>query len=97
MASSRHGSSVRGLDKVSQSSIRDARFGRLFRNLPAAPFPEPALLDLAKTMFHGEFDDHSHDKSSQTWLSRHICLSSAFRGGAAMLGGFLAGKLRQRR
>src|SRR5947209_5924004 len=41
---------------------------------------------------HGEFDDRSHDQSSQAWLSRHIGLSSAFLGGAAMLGGFLAGK-----
>ena len=51
----RHGSPVRGLDSVPQSSIRDQRFGRLFRNLPAAPATEPALLALAATMFQGEF------------------------------------------
>jgi Animal haem peroxidase len=57
MATSRHGSAVRGLDSVSRSSIRDVRFGRLFRNLAAAPFTEGALLDLAATMFQGEFAD----------------------------------------
>jgi hypothetical protein len=46
---------------------------------------------------HGEFDDRSHDHSSQAWLSRHIGLSSAFLGGAAVLGAFLAGRLGQRR
>jgi hypothetical protein len=30
-------------------------------------------------------------------VSRHIGLSSAFLGGAAVLGGFLAGRLGQRR
>jgi Animal haem peroxidase len=61
MAIPRHGSLVRGLDNVPQSSIRDQRFGRLFRNLPAAlpdsPATEPALLALAATMFQGEFAD----------------------------------------
>lgn len=62
MASSRHGSAVRGLLGVPQSSIRDARFGRMFRNLPPAVFGErddqarAALIALAETMVQGEFD-----------------------------------------
>nr|WP_295111267.1 heme peroxidase family protein [uncultured Caulobacter sp.] len=62
MASSRHGSAVRGLLGVPQSSIRDARFGRMFRNLPPAVFGErddqarAALIALAATMLQGEFD-----------------------------------------
>lgn len=55
MARSKHGSPVRGMDNVAQSSVRDQRFGRMFSNLPAAAFTEDALIDLAKTMFHGEF------------------------------------------
>jgi NAD(P)-dependent dehydrogenase (short-subunit alcohol dehydrogenase family) len=46
---------------------------------------------------HGVFDDRSHDRSQQAWLSRHAGLSSACLGGAAVLGGFLAGRLGQRR
>ena len=46
---------------------------------------------------HGVFDGRSHDHSSQAWLSRHAGLASAFVGGAAVLGGFLAGKFGQRR
>jgi len=57
MAQSKHGSPVRGMDNVAHSSIRDQRFGRMFRNLPAAAFTEPALIDLAKTMFQGEFKE----------------------------------------
>ena len=38
---------------------------------------------------HGAFDGRSHDHSPQAWLSRHAGLSSAFLGGAAVLGGFL--------
>lgn len=55
MARSKHGSPVRGMDSVAHSSVRDQRFGRMFRNLPAAAFTEDALTDLAKTMFQGEF------------------------------------------
>ena len=51
MATSRHGSAVRGMDNVPHSSIRDQRFGRMFRYLPAADFPEAALVALADTMF----------------------------------------------
>src|SRR5690349_22043423 len=44
---------------------------------------------------HGEFGDRSHGRSPQAWLSRHAVLSSALLGGAgaAVLGGFLAGRL----
>jgi len=45
------------MDNVPHSSIRDQRFGRMFRNLPAANFPEPALVALGKTMFDGTFSD----------------------------------------
>src|SRR5579859_511080 len=41
---------------------------------------------------HGAFDDRSHGRSAQAWLSRHAGLSAAFLGGAAVLGGVLAGK-----
>lgn len=57
MASSRHGSAVRGMDNVPHSSIRDQRFGRMFRYLPPADFPEPALVALADTMIDGSFAD----------------------------------------
>lgn len=57
MASSRHGSAVRGMDNVPHSSIRDQRFGRMFRYLPPADFPEAALVALAETMFDGTFKD----------------------------------------
>ena len=46
---------------------------------------------------HGVFDDRSHDRDPQLWLSQHAGLSSAFLGGAAVLGGFLAARLGQRR
>ena len=46
---------------------------------------------------HGVFDDRAHDRSSQAWLSQHAGLASALAGGAVVLGGFLAGKLGQRR
>lgn len=52
---SRHGSAVRGQDNVPHSSIRDQRFGRMFRNLPQAQFTKDALIGLAQTMFQGEF------------------------------------------
>ncbi|MBB3918271.1 peroxidase family protein [Rhizobium fabae] len=55
MARSKHGTPVRGMDSVAHSSVRDQRFGRMFRNLPAAAFTEDAITDLAKTMFQGEF------------------------------------------
>ena len=43
------------MDNVPHSSIRDQRFGRMFRYLPPADFPEPALVALAQTMFDGTF------------------------------------------
>ena len=52
---SRHGSAVRGQANVPHSSIRDQRFGRMFRNLPQAQFTEEALTELAETMLQGEF------------------------------------------
>jgi hypothetical protein len=55
VATSRHGSAVRGMDNVPHSSIRDQRFGRMFGYLPAADFPEAALVALADTMFDGTF------------------------------------------
>ncbi|MCX7306039.1 MAG: peroxidase [Hyphomicrobiales bacterium] len=55
MASSRHGSAVRGMDNVPRSSIRDQRFGRMFRYLPAADFDDAALTALGATMQQGEF------------------------------------------
>lgn len=55
MASSKHGSVVRGMDNVPHSSIRDQRFGRMFRYLPAAEFIEQGLVALARTMHHGDF------------------------------------------
>jgi Animal haem peroxidase len=51
----RHGSDMRGLDKVPNSSIDGGRFGRMFRWLPQAHFNEAALLALAETMIQGEF------------------------------------------
>ncbi|MEW9804893.1 peroxidase family protein [Mesorhizobium marinum] len=55
MATSKHGSAVRGMDNVPHSSIRDQRFGRMFRYLPAADYPESALVELGETVAHGEF------------------------------------------
>ncbi|CAN7423729.1 peroxidase family protein [Rhizobium leguminosarum] len=61
MAQSKHGSPVRGMDNVAHSSVRDQRFGRMFRNLPSAAFTESALVDLAKTMLQGEFAEKIKD------------------------------------
>ena len=46
---------------------------------------------------HGAFDDRAHARSPQAWLSRHAGMTSAILGGAAVAGGFLAGRLGQRR
>lgn len=46
---SRHGSPVRGLSNVPRSSIRDQRFGRLFRDLPPASFGDTDA-DAAKAL-----------------------------------------------
>ncbi|MBZ9938252.1 heme peroxidase family protein [Mesorhizobium sp. BR1-1-16] len=54
--SPRHGSPVRGLSNVPRSSIRDQRFGRLFRDLPPADFGDKerdivaALTELGMSM-----------------------------------------------
>jgi NAD(P)-dependent dehydrogenase (short-subunit alcohol dehydrogenase family) len=71
---------------------------------------EPAAPDRPENLFqpvdgvnghdfgaHGIFDSRSHAHSAQAWLSRHAGLSSAVLGGAAVLGGFLAGRLGHRR
>ena len=52
---SKHGAFLRGMQNVPHSSIRDQRFGRMFRYLPAADFPEAALVELGKTIAQGEF------------------------------------------
>ena len=49
------------MDNVPHSSIRDQRFGRMFRYLPAADFPEAALVALADTISQGEFDERIGD------------------------------------
>ena len=56
--SSKHGTLVRGIENVPLSSVRDQRFGRMFRNLPPADFGpngETALAALGRTMLQGEF------------------------------------------
>jgi len=53
---------VRGLDSVSESSVREGRFGRMFRNLDAAFFPEKALIALGQTMISGEFAEKFKDR-----------------------------------
>jgi NAD(P)-dependent dehydrogenase (short-subunit alcohol dehydrogenase family) len=46
----------------------------------------------------GAFDDRSHHRSPQLWISQHARLSSGALAGAAVLGAaFLAGRLRRRR
>lgn len=45
---------------------------------------------------HGVFDDKSHDRSPQLWMSQHARASSALLAGAAVIGAFLAGRLRHR-
>jgi hypothetical protein len=46
---------------------------------------------------HGVFDDRSHDRSLQLWISHHARVSSGLLAGAAIAGAFLAAKLGQRR
>jgi len=45
----------------------------------------------------GVFDDRSHHRSPQLWMSQHPRVSSGFLAGAAVIGAFLMGKLGQRR
>jgi NAD(P)-dependent dehydrogenase (short-subunit alcohol dehydrogenase family) len=45
----------------------------------------------------GAFDDRSHDRSSQLWLSQHAGVSSGLLAGAAVAGAFLAGRPGRRR
>jgi NAD(P)-dependent dehydrogenase (short-subunit alcohol dehydrogenase family) len=46
---------------------------------------------------HGAFDDRSHDRSQQLWMSQHARASAGLVAGAAVLGAFLAGRLGRRR
>ena len=45
-----HGGGIRGADVRRQSSLFEGRFGRMFRELPAAVHPKDALLKLGKEM-----------------------------------------------
>jgi NAD(P)-dependent dehydrogenase (short-subunit alcohol dehydrogenase family) len=46
---------------------------------------------------HGAFDDRSHDRSPQLWMSQHARVSAGAAAGAAVIGAFLAGRLGRRR
>jgi NAD(P)-dependent dehydrogenase (short-subunit alcohol dehydrogenase family) len=46
---------------------------------------------------HGVFDDRSHGRSPQLWLSQHARVASGLLAGAAVAGAFLAGRLGHRR
>jgi len=46
---------------------------------------------------HGVFDDRSHGRSSQLWLSQHARVTSGLLAGTAVAGAFLAGRLGHRR
>jgi len=46
---------------------------------------------------HGAFDDRSHDRSPQLWMSQHAGVSAGAVAGAAVIGAFLAGRLGRRR
>ena len=45
----------------------------------------------------GVFDDRSHHRSPQLWMSQHPRVCSGFLAGAAVIGAFLMGRLGQRR
>jgi hypothetical protein len=46
---------------------------------------------------HGGFDDRSHDRSPQLWMSQHARLVTGLAVGSATLGGFLAARLARSR
>jgi NAD(P)-dependent dehydrogenase (short-subunit alcohol dehydrogenase family) len=46
---------------------------------------------------HGAFDDRSHDRSPQLWMSQHAGVSAGAVAAAAVIGAFLAGWLGRRR
>jgi short-subunit dehydrogenase len=46
---------------------------------------------------HGVFDDRSHGRSPQLWISQHARVSAGFLAGAAVAGAFLARRLGRRR
>ena len=52
----RHGM-LRGLESVKASSTFEGRFGRMFRTLPKADFPDDALSILAASMSAEHEDD----------------------------------------
>ena len=45
-----HGGGIRGADVRRQSSLFEGRFGRMFRELPAASHAKPALIKLGAAM-----------------------------------------------
>lgn len=45
---------------------------------------------------HGEFDDRSHPRSAQLFLSQHRLAASAFGGATAAVGAVLASRARHR-
>ncbi len=53
------------------------------------PVDDPAGRDHGA---HGGFDDRSHDRSPQLWMSQHAGLVSGLAAGAALLGGAMAAK-----
>ena len=46
---------------------------------------------------HGAFDDRSHDRSPQLWMSQHAGVAAGAVAGAAVIGALLAGWLGRRR
>jgi NAD(P)-dependent dehydrogenase (short-subunit alcohol dehydrogenase family) len=46
---------------------------------------------------HGVFDDRSHGRSLQLWMSQHARVSSGLLAGAAIVGTFIAARLGKRR
>jgi hypothetical protein len=70
---------------------------------PAAPIRPDNLLQPADGQgghdhgAHGIFDDQSHRRSLQLWISQHAGVSSGVAAGAAVIGAFLAGRLARRR
>ena len=46
---------------------------------------------------HGAFDDRSHDRSAQLWLSQHARAATGLLAGTALAGAFLMGRRGQRR
>lgn len=78
----RHAAVVRGLDDVPSSPLFEGRFGRIFRELPAASFSDDDLVALAKVMIRpsepdkalGEEDDDENPRipAGYTYLGQFI-------------------------